>query len=62
MNNIQYGDGSNNRFSYEETMREREMLREIEGINNLCPFLNEQFKNRCCPSDGISKCEDCPLK
>lgn len=61
MADTQYGNVVPNNWSYEEEMRHREKER-IRGIKNQCPIINlPQYKDRCCPSDGISKCKDCPF-
>ena len=46
------------RFCYDEIMREREE----NPHSNRCPILNKEFRDRLCPSDGISQCLDCPFK
>ena len=45
------------RFNYEEIMNEREE----NSIKNRCPILNKEFRDRVCPSDGVSSCKDCPF-
>ena len=46
------------RFCYDEIMRGREE----NPHSNRCPILNKEFRDRLCPSDGVSQCPDCPFK
>ena len=49
-----------NNWTYEEEMRERQELK-ADGFTQCGIIGNPDYAGRCCPSDGIAKCKDCPF-